>query len=138
MAYRKSTQPSIFTVGFQLSRPGSLVPGTTKNWFPSQNLNCHYHRTSPCRGRVAWMGQDTIPRLWYAARRSLMAGNHPSCSLRAQELGDRFGPGADVKLGIDVADVRVNGLKRDRERIGYFLVHVTFGQQPEDFPFARR
>ena len=51
---------------------------------------------------------------------------------------DRFGPGADVKLGIDVADVRVNGLKRDRERIGYFLVHVTFGQQPEDFPFARR
>src|SRR5439155_1415728 len=38
-AYRKKTQPSIFTVGSQQSFVGSLAPGTTNNWFSSQKSN---------------------------------------------------------------------------------------------------
>ena len=57
--------------------------------------------------------------------------------MRAEILGNRFGAGTDVKFFVDVAHVCVNGQIRDGESVSDFLVQVAFGEQVEDFPFAR-
>src|SRR6266545_8012470 len=63
-------------------------------------------------------------------------GNHRS--LTAQELGDGFGPGSDLELFIDAADVGVHGFIADAELLRDLLVKKTLAQAIQHFLFALR
>ena len=89
--------------------------------------------------REAFSAGRDAPDLWQAwtpaaARRpGVIEEKSP-----AQHLGDGLGPGADVQLFVDAADVGAHRLEADAEFIGDFLVHEPLAEKIEHFLFAWR
>ncbi len=55
-----------------------------------------------------------------------------------QELGDRFGAGADLEFFVNPADVGVDGFVTDAELFSDFLVEKPLAQAIEHLLFALR